>query len=244
MSEKMWGNFAKKGFRDEDLVQAAGLVREAMLGALPEPAVCDHEFSPEFQAKMEGLFAKERVYRILHTVRRYAAAIILLILFTGGVVLAVDTEARASFFDWVKRVYENSIVYEFFGGAQEEGLPNYELGWVPEGYEAVDVYRDEMAYSAVYMKVDDANAGFVFDYNFMHGGTLTELIGDMSKYEHKTVEVNGMVGDYYHSLIDGETNNLIWINEETEIIFSLNGYLSETDMLHMAESIFLCKTPK
>jgi len=244
MSEKMWGNSAKKGFRDVEMVRAAGLVRESMLRALPEPAVCDHKFSPEFQAKMEGLFAKDRVRQTLYTVRRWAAAIILLILFTGGVMLAVDTEARASFFEWVKKVYENSIVYEFFGEAQEEGLPTYELGWVPEGYEAVDVYRDEMMYSAIYMKVDDPNAGFVFDYNFMHGGTLTELIGDMSKYEHRQVKVNGITADLYLAMDEGETNDLIWIDEKAKIIFSLNGYLGEADMLHIAESVFLCKTPK
>lgn len=244
MSEKMWGNSAKKGFRDEELVQAAGLVREAMLGVLPEPAVCDHEFSPEFQAKMERLFAKERVHHILHTVRRYAAAIILLILFTGGVVLAVDTEARASFFEWVKKVYENSIVYEFFGGAQEEGLPNYELGWVPEGYEAVDVYRDETTYSAVYMKVDDPEAGFVFDYHIKQEGDIYEILYDEEEYEIKKVNINGLTGDLFLSLVETETNTLVWLDNIRGVVISINGYLAEEDMLHIAENIFLCKTPK
>lgn len=244
MSEKIWGNSAKKRFRDVEMVRAAGLVRESMLRALPEPAVCDHKFSPEFQAKMDRIFVKERLYRTLHTVRRYAAAIILLILFTGGVVLAVDTEARASFFDWVKRVYENSIVYEFFGGAQEEGLPNYELGWMPEGYEAVDVYRDETSYSAVYLKVDDAEAGFIFDYHIRQEGDIYEILYDEGEYEIKKVNINGLTGELFISLVKTGTNTLVWLDNTRSVVISINGYLAEEDMLHIAENIFLCKTPK
>lgn len=243
MSEKTRGKFVGKNFQDKELSRAAGLVREAMLGELPEPAMCDHEFSPEFQAKMERLFVKDRVYHTLHTICRYAAAIILLILFTAGVVLAVDTEARANFFEWVKKIYENSIVYEFFGGTQDEGLPNYELGWVPEGYEAVDVYRDETTYSAIYMKVDDPEAVFVFDYSQKQEGDIYEVLYDEEEYEIKKVDINGLVGELYLSLIKTETNDLIWVDEDKGVVLAISGYINEEDMLHMAEEVFLCKTP-
>ncbi len=107
MSERIRGSFTGQPFRDRE--------RQSMLGALPEPELCAHEFSPEFQAGMKRLFTRERVQTALHTVRRWAGAVILLFLFGAGAVLAVDTEARASFFEWVRKFYENSIVYEFSG---------------------------------------------------------------------------------------------------------------------------------
>jgi len=243
MSEKMRRR-TEKVFTDQDLVVAAGIVRQSMLDALPEPEACTHEFSAQFQEKMKRLFVKDRTLNAFATIRRFAAAVILLLILGAAAVLAVDTEARANFFDWVRKLYENSIVYEFFGGAPEEGLPDYELGWVPEGYEAVDVYRDEMMYSAIYMKVDDPDAVFVFECQFVHAGVITELIGDMSKYEYHQVEVNGRVAEFYLALADTETNHLIWVDEGKQIQFSIIGYLGETEMLHIAEELFLCKTPK
>lgn len=242
MSEKMRGGFSGKTFRDKELVRAAGLVRESMLSVLPEPEACVHEFSPEFEAKMDRLFAKERVQHTLHTIRRWAAAVILLILFTAGAVLAVDTEAHASFFEWVRKVYENSVIYEFFGGAQDEGLPTYELGWVPEGYEAVDVYRDKTTYSAIYMKADDPEAVFAFDYSLRHEGDIYEVLYDESQYEWENVEINGIQADLYRSLDGTETNDLIWVDEDKGVVLAISGYLTVEDILHIAGEMFLCKT--
>ena len=231
-------------FTEQELSTAAGLVRQSMLNALPETEACTHEFSAQFHEKMDRLLARDRALTAMATVRRWAAAIILMILFGAATVLAVDTEARASFFDWVRKLYENSLVYEFFGAALDEGLPSYELRWVPEGYEMVDEYRDDTMYSAVYAKKDNPEAVFVFDYHIAHAGTLTELLGDMSNYEHSQAEVNGNLADYYRSLVDTETNHLIWIDEENQLLFSVVGFLDKSDMLHIAEDLFLCKTPK
>lgn len=244
MSEQIRGERRQKIFRDKDLAVAAGLVRQSMLSDLPEPESCTREFSPEFQTGMERLFTRERVQTALHTVRRFAAAVILLIFFGAGAVLAVDTEARADFFAWMRKLYENSIVYEFFGEKPEEGLPSYELGWVPEGYEAVDVYRDDTMYSAIYMKVDEPETVFVFEYHIRQEGEIYEVLYDEEKYEIKTVDINGFEGDLYLSLVETETNTLIWLDTIRGVVASISGYLEENDIMHIAEEMFLCKTPK
>lgn len=168
----------------------------------------------------------------------------MLILVSGGVVLTVDSEARASFFAWVKEIYENSIIYQFFNEPQEEGLPSYELGWLPEGYEAVDVYQSETLYNVFCMKGEDVDSAFVFEYSFGANSTLVEILADESKYECKKVTVNGVAADFYRSLDGSETNNLIWLNEQTGIVFMINGYLEESVMLHIAEGVKLCNVPK
>ncbi|MBQ4564126.1 MAG: hypothetical protein IJA58_06575, partial [Lachnospiraceae bacterium] len=77
MSEKMRRR-TEKVFTDQDLVVAAGIVRQSMLDALPEPEACTHEFSAQFQEKMKRLFAKDRTLNAFATIRRFAAAVILL----------------------------------------------------------------------------------------------------------------------------------------------------------------------
>ena len=238
------GRHTEELFTERELATAAGLVRESMLDALPEPEACTHEFSAQFQEKMDRLLARDRLLNAMATVRRWVAAIILMILFGATTVLAVDSEARASFFDWVRKLYENSIIYEFFGKAPEDGLPSYEMGWVPEGYEMVDEYRDNIGHSVVYQKGEDEAAVFVLNYHLRQEGEIYEIILDKEKYETSQVIINGQNGDLYLALDGTETNQLVWIDDERGIIFSLNGFLNQQDIMHIAEGLFLCKAPK
>ena len=60
-----------------------------------------HEFSASFEKKIRKLRKRADhpyFYKTLHK----AAAVILAILISGSAWLAVDTEARAAFFGWVK----------------------------------------------------------------------------------------------------------------------------------------------
>lgn len=77
-------------FTDEELTAALTKLYEEKLKALPDPEECEHEFSPEFERKMEKVFAKERAMRRMRKVRRWAVAILLLVFISGGVMLAVD----------------------------------------------------------------------------------------------------------------------------------------------------------
>ena len=97
-------------------------------------AIRPHEFSEPFERKIRKL--KKRAdhpyfYKMMHKV----AVIILAVLIGGSAWLAVDTEARASFFGWVKEVYEELFIYHFEDGrTSNEGKNNYYLTWIPEGY--------------------------------------------------------------------------------------------------------------
>ena len=63
-------------FTDEELTAALTKLYEEKLKALPDPEECEHEFSPEFERKMEKVFAKERAMRRMRKVRRWAVAIL------------------------------------------------------------------------------------------------------------------------------------------------------------------------
>ena len=71
-----------------------------------------HEFSASFEKKIRKLRKRADhpyFYKTLHK----AAAVILAILISGSAWLAVDTEARAAFFGWVREIYETYFVYRF-----------------------------------------------------------------------------------------------------------------------------------
>ena len=121
---------------DERLRAAAEKSSDLYLCCMEEgyDAIPPHEFSEPFERKIRKL--KKRAdhpyfYKMMHKV----AVIILAVLIGGSAWLAVDTEARASFFGWVKEVYEELFIYHFEDGrTSNEGKNNYYLTWIPEGY--------------------------------------------------------------------------------------------------------------
>lgn len=134
-------------------------------------AIRPHEFSEPFERKIRKL--KKRAdhpyfYKMMHKV----AVIILAVLIGGSAWLAVDTEARASFFGWVKEVYEELFIYHFEDGrTSNEGKNNYYLTWIPEGYtqileDKLDTFQRLLCH------------GILLNYDQVALGLVTELYRD------------------------------------------------------------------
>lgn len=224
---------------DEALTKAAASVRRSMLDSLPPPSRCEHEFSDLFQAKMRRLLDRYDLRRRARAAVRRVAVVFLALLFSAGTWLGVDAEARAAFSAWARELYEEHIIYRFFGAPAADTLPAYRITWLPKGYEQVDLNSSDKAYNVFYQSGNDAMSSFAFDYRFVQSGMVTVILDSEHSQNHKTVEVNGIQADFYESVLPNETNNLIWVDEEAGIVFELNGFLDEAVMLHIARSVVL-----
>lgn len=232
-------------FSEEALKQAAASVRRSMLDSMPPPSRCAHEFSPEFQAKIQYLISRERRRGSVCKAMKRVVMFFLAVLVSVGAWLTVDAEARAAFFSWVREVYQEHIVYRFTGAPVAEELPAYRITWLPEGYEEVDAYSNADRYNAFYQQGDDIMSAFVFEYIFVQDGSLTELLLiDEGDYNYKTIDVNGVQADFYEALLPGETNCLIWFDESTNIVFRINGFPKESVIVHIAQSVLLTNLTK
>lgn len=229
----------KFSFSDEDLKRAASAVCDAMLAALPDPAECNHVFSAEFEEKMDLLIAKEERRSKTRKILQRVAAAALAVVIGIGAWLAVDQEARAAVFRWIREVYESSVLYRFTGETPSGELPVYRPTWLPDGYEETAVVGTETVLTLVYQKNEDA---FTLTYHWMTEERVFELIG--TDGEGIAVWVGNNQGRYYPALNHESTNDLVWIDEEANIMFTLSAFLSEKDILHIAESTELSKTPK
>lgn len=220
----------------DDLLRAAAAdVRTAMLDALPAPEECSHTFSPQFERKMQKLIRQQKAgYRLL----RQVAAVFLALLVGSGVWLMVDTEAKAAFIHWVRTVYENSIVYRFFGSdTPEVELTNYRPAWLPEGYvETMVIAEDSISLLVEYR--NDENDVIYFHCFPMNDSVVTSIIPN-GKITSEDVAVNGMYGTVYYPENMDESNEMIWFNEELHIAYGLSSYLEKSVMLHIAESVSL-----
>lgn len=226
-------------FGERELQAAAKLVAESMLEGLPDAAACGHDFSEGFRRKMEALLRRQRRRSVQHTVWRYAAAVLLTVTLTFGAVMAVSPQARAAVVQWVRTVYENSVVYRFFNPAPQGAIPRYELTWLPEGFAETDVFCDEEYYYVIYENKENGQ-GFIFEYQLMHDGTsVTNIPEEGSSITQ--VEVNGLRGEYYQAPDDADGNLLQFIDETADIIFKISGNIERDSIFNIAEGVILCK---
>lgn len=218
---------------DEMLRQAAPLARDAMLASLPEPEDCPADCSPRLRRRLDRMLRRQRHPALYRTVGQ-AAACFLAVLVLGGGWLAADQEARASFFQWTRQVYETQIVYRFAGEGAEHGV--YRVGWVPEGYTVWKILDSSIGY------VNENDQLLWFSYGSMQEGSSLYIV----EADHATmypVEINGIPGEFY--VYDNDTANvLVWLDETSGMCFSIGGFLDEPDILHMAESIYLEESTK
>lgn len=232
-------------FGEDELRQAAHMVGQAILDALPDPTECRHIFSPEFQTQMAPLLTRSKRMEVRRRWIGRAAAVLVAAAVGTASWLTVDTRAQSALFQWVREVYENSIVYHFFNDSHAaQGLSVYRPSWIPEGYQQTDVMVTDTVHTVVYQKGQDPQDGFLLDYYRYSEDSYLELWWGETEYECVELQVNGMPAQFYRSLDRTQTNDLVWLDEAAQILFTLNGKLDQDVMLHIAESIKLVNETK
>lgn len=217
---------------DEMLTQAAKQVAVSMKASLPVPEECHHEFPPEFERDMKRLIAQTERRRHMRRYLQRVAAACLAVVISLSAWLAVDAEARAAFVQWVKTVYEQSVVYEFFHPGVEQADTSYRLGWVPEGYTMENEVSGDVITTLIYLSGEDA---IYFTYEQAEDGAQTKLFTDDANTE--PVMVHGVEGEFYLPQDNAESNSLVWFDGENNILFSISGFIDKETMIKMAESV-------
>ena len=152
-------------------------------------------FSDKFTKKMEKLIECQKMpyWKYVNTVgKRIAIVAILLLSIT---VTALGNESvKASMLQWCEDIYEEYIRYYFEGDTTKRIEYEYQLMYVPEGFEKVYEQRDEetviIGYeneSGDYIQFEQhATVGYDFNVDNEKGEWSNILIGDeeVRVYEH------------------------------------------------------------
>ena len=191
-----------------------------------------HKFSPEFEKKIKKLERKANhpiVYRSLQRI----ASIILVCLIACGAWFTVDAEARSAFFGWVKEIYETYFVYRFEGNADySESSVAYRPTWLPEGY--TEFYVDDIDATTVvsYQNTD----GLLLTFRYTHNPNETDWFIDATHAVIKETTVNGYPAEIL--LADNITTaSVIAWTDEQDSAFYVSGFLSESELIKIAENI-------
>lgn len=168
-----------------------------------------------------------------------AAVILLACILAFGGVMALHPTARAAVIRWAVEWYEGTVNYLYSGKQNAEALPQYGIAELPDGY--TETARD-IAPGLVSVTYANQRGDVIYlDYVFMQQGSLSFFhVEDADVFD---IQVNGMDGKFFQPRAQGDLCTVFWIDTEQNLQFSIDGCFARDALLHMADSISLCKTP-
>lgn len=185
-------------------------------------------------------WAQKRARPLWKNVAQKAAVILLVFSLSLGSLMAVSPTVRAAVVRWVTEWYETHIVYRYSGEQITGEMPRYEISELPQGY--TETIRD--VYEASVSVVYESPSGdmICFDYTYMQQGAANIIApGDD---EILDVTVNGIQGQFFLPHDPADAKTITWIDADSNLQFVVKAFCSETDILHIAESVSLVKTEK
>lgn len=222
---------------EEQLTEAAALVRESMLSALPKPDECDHTFSTDFNGQIEAMCRREERRKQRRQITRRVAAAIVIVLVGVSTFCFLNAEVRASIRGWAKEVVGDNSYY-WFQGERAEELPYYELTYIPEGYEQVSSSDITSIRGMLYQGGENVKDGFIFDYGLTKEESPVIVGCAGVEFEQQDVSINGCRGELHISAnIEEESHCLIWVDEENGVWFGILASFDPEEMIKIAESV-------
>ena len=203
--------------------------------------------SPHFQRQMKKMlanpnsWAKRRKHPLWKQCLTRVAMLLLVCSLTLGAMMVVSPTVRATVIDWVMEWYDTYIIYRFFGESNPDKLPLYEITKLPTGYKKVDE-KQEMINSVTVIYENEKNDMIYFQYSRMKSVTAFGL--NTEKAEIFDIRVHNCFGQFYLSTDPQESNALVWLDEQKEIKFIIDGFYDKDELLEMARSISLCDMTK
>ena len=219
-------------FSDDDLRLATRITRQRLLDSLPAPEDCHYDISSELREKIEQIIAKDRRRTAIRRIRNQAAMIALCILLGISTWLTVDATARAAFFNWVREVYEDSVIYHFFGERESKEIQKHSITALPDGYQETLRFEESFIHTVFYESEDDM---IVLTYQIVDESTQMAFVN--SDLIHETVALANYTADFYVPNDPSQTNELVWVDEESLLIFCISSYLDQDVMIELANSV-------
>ncbi len=192
-----------------------------------------YRLSDTFYHKMQRLIRRQKRRKKIRTCAGYvaAAAAVIVLLFSVSHPQYL-IEAKNKFMEW----FDDHVEFHFKEETGLTGMPKYELGYVPKGYELVEDNYLEMGMGLIVYSNGEVNLALEYELSDANANTNNEDV--------TFSVITGNNGDtiYYFSSEDmGRESTMTWLSEDENISFTIIGVLSKEEMLKMQESVRICE---
>lgn len=164
-----------------------------------------------------------------------AAMVALVALLALSGFAAASPAARAAMIHWVETWTGSQVSYEYAGDAPTGELPFYTITALPDGYTLDEdmSYEDSGFRQLCYRSGDDL---ILFSYIYMQDDSFSYY--DMGEdTEISEITVNGCKGKFFLASDESLWSTLEWIDEESNLHFSLDASGDEAVLRALAESV-------
>lgn len=164
-----------------------------------------------------------------------AAMVALVALLALSGFAAASPDARAAMIHWVETWTGSQVSYEYAGDAPTGELPFYAITALPDGYTLDEdmSYEDSGFRQLCYRSGDDL---ILFSYIYMQDDSFSYY--DMGEdTQISEITVNGCKGKFFLASDPSLWSTLEWIDEESNLHFSLDASGDEAALRALAESV-------
>lgn len=212
----------KKAFREAASYEFRDVPRDDSL--------IQHEFSPEFERKIEKLIRKEKTFfwHFVNTASKRVAviAVVLVMLFTTACSMEAIREPIVRF---LIEVYESFTEYRFEGEKSGTITKEYTMTTVPEGYEETDYLKDEVGITTTY---ENSYGNMIRFSQTITDETYLSIDG-----EYAETEVRDVSGREVHLYLRDGISVAFWIEDTYLLKIVCHGSFTEQDIIDIIESI-------
>ena len=224
---------------NEFIRQATEEYLEESMPAIPAENEIDHVFSDRFEKNMKSVIRKNN-HPQLKRVLRMAASFALVILISGGSVMALSPTARAAVMGWLFGQEGTVFSYTSMGTKTEsEVFYKYDLAQIPEGYvlwqEIVDETQSIMLYAE--------ETGLLLKLTATPNDGTGAMFLITTTDQKETVQIGDITADFYPSESEDSAPGLAWVDPENDYLICLDGFFSQEELIDMASSLVKTEIP-
>ena len=223
------------------LRQATEEYHEESMSAIPAENEIDHVFSDRFEKNMESVI-KKNTHPQLKRVLRMAASFALVILISGGSVMALSPTARAAVMGWLFGRESDAYVYRSTGpDTGEETITTYDFAEIPEGYTLWQYMV--MPNSSLVIYAEDETGRFlkVFAAPNDGSGALYLIPEDATLIP---IQLGDISADFYLSNVETSSSTIVWTDPENDYLVTVDGFFSQEELMTLALNLVKKDVPK
>jgi len=226
---------------NEFIRQATEEYHDESMSTIPTENEIDHVFSDRFEENMKSVIKKNN-HPQLNRILRMAASFALVILITGGSVMALSPTARAAVLGWLFGRESDAYVYRSTGtDTNEETLTTYGFAEVPEGYTLHQNFLMPNSGLVIYREEETARLLKVFFAPNDGSGALYLIPEDATLIP---IQLGDISADFYLSNIEDESSTIVWTDPENDYLVTVDGFFSQEELIDMALNLVKKVIPK
>ncbi|CCJ33573.1 DUF4367 domain-containing protein [Caloramator australicus] len=223
-------------FTDDMLKEAVIKAGIYEIEALPTDDEIEHEFSNDFERKMERLIRRSKTRNLIGGMaflRRRVVALIAAIIILFASAMSVSA-VRAAVFEFITEVYEK-FTHIFFNESRSsqdaaDGFAIYEPAYIPEGFKLVNKNTDGL----VLLEYEKENDFISYSQQCLENVSIS-INTEGVKLEE--LEFKGLPAKYYSNQ---GVQNLLWYDEK--YMYMVSSTLDRDIVFKIAESVEITGT--